>query len=188
MTTEMKTAEPAEEMRNCHKCVAIFHEHMTAENAVKELQKAGFDMSKLSIIGRDYHTDEHIVGFYNAGDRVKHWGKFGALWGGFFGILFAPAFFFVPGVGPILTGGLFGSALMGMIEGGVLGALTVGGFSALGAALFGIGIPKDSVIAYERALKSDKYLLIVHGSEEETKRARDLLGNHSEEVALHEAA
>jgi len=61
---------------NC--AVAVFKSHIEAETAVKELQKSGFDMKKLSIIGRDYHTEEHVVGYYNAGDRMKYWGKLGA--------------------------------------------------------------------------------------------------------------
>lgn len=49
--------------------VALFKSHTQAEQAVKELQKAGFDMKQLSIVGREYHTEEHVVGYYNAGDR-----------------------------------------------------------------------------------------------------------------------
>ena len=78
---------------------------LEAETAVKELQKSGFDMKKLSIIGRDYHTDEHVIGYYNAGDRMKYWGKLGAFWGGFWGLLFGSAFFLIPGVGPLLFAG-----------------------------------------------------------------------------------
>jgi len=32
-------------------------------------------MHKLSIVGKGYHTDEHAVGYYNTGDRMKYWGK-----------------------------------------------------------------------------------------------------------------
>jgi hypothetical protein len=67
---------------NDKNCVAVFDRHQDAEAALKELQGVGFNMKKLSIIGRDYHTEEHAVGFYNAGDRVRHWGKLGAFWGG----------------------------------------------------------------------------------------------------------
>ena len=59
--------------------VAIYKSHAEAEDAVKELQRSGFDMKKLSIVGRDYHTEEHVIGYYNAGDRMKYWGKMGAL-------------------------------------------------------------------------------------------------------------
>jgi hypothetical protein len=37
--------------------VAIFDSHERAEDAIRELEKSGFDMKKLSIIGKDYHTD-----------------------------------------------------------------------------------------------------------------------------------
>ena len=63
--------------------VAIYKSHLEAETAVKELQQSGFDMKKLSIVGRDYHTDEHVVGYYNTGDRMKQWGKLGASGAGF---------------------------------------------------------------------------------------------------------
>ena len=96
--------------------VALFDRHEDADLAVHALQRSGFDMKKLSIVGREYHTEEHAVGFYNAGDRVRYWGRHGAFWGGIFGILFAPAFFFIPGIGPILTGGIIGSLLMGWLK------------------------------------------------------------------------
>jgi hypothetical protein len=50
--------------------VAIYASHPEAESAVKELQHAGFDMTKLSIIGQDYHTEENVTGYYNLGDRM----------------------------------------------------------------------------------------------------------------------
>ena len=32
-------------------------------------------MRTLSIIGKDSHTDEHVVGYHNTGDRMKYWGS-----------------------------------------------------------------------------------------------------------------
>jgi hypothetical protein len=52
--------------------VAIYDTHTGAEEAVKELQRSGIDMHKLSIVGKGYHTDEQAVGYYNAGDRMKY--------------------------------------------------------------------------------------------------------------------
>jgi hypothetical protein len=49
--------------------VAILADHPTAEAAIKKLTGAGFDMKNLSVVGKGYHTDEKVVGFYNAGDR-----------------------------------------------------------------------------------------------------------------------
>jgi len=44
-----------------HATVAIYPSHIEAEVALKELQGAGFEMKRLSIIGCDYHTDDHVV-------------------------------------------------------------------------------------------------------------------------------
>ena len=61
--------------------VGIFDSHIKAETSIKELQRSGFDMKKLSIVGKDYHPEEHVVGYYNIGDRMKVWGKLGADFG-----------------------------------------------------------------------------------------------------------
>jgi len=42
-----------------------------AEEAVKALSKSGYDLKKLSTIGKGYHTKEKPIGFYTTGDRVK---------------------------------------------------------------------------------------------------------------------
>jgi hypothetical protein len=165
--------------------VAIFKSHAEAEAAVKELQQSDFDMKKLSIVGRDYHTDEHVVGYYNAGDRMKYWGKMGAFWGGIWGLLFGSAFFLIPGVGPLLVAG----PLVGWVVGALEGAVAVGGVSAIGAGLYSLGIPKNSILQYETALKTGKYVVIAHGSAEETARAREIMNRTSPEaLAEHQAA
>ena len=170
---------------NDSNCVAVFDRHQDAETAIRELQRVGFDMKKLSIIGRDYHTEEHAVGFYYGGDRVRHWGKLGAFWGGLFGIVFAPAFFFIPGIGPILTGGLIGSFLMGTIEGAAVGAAVGGGGAALVAALSSMGIPKNSVIQYEADLKANKFVLIASGTASEVERARGVIAERGGKAQVH---
>lgn len=159
--------------------VAIYKSHAEAETAVKELQRSGFDMKKLSIVGRDYHTDEHVIGYYNTGDRMKYWGKAGAFWGGIWGLLFGSAAFFIPGVGPLLVAG----PLVGWIVGALEGAVVVGGLSAIGAGLFSLGIPKDSILQYETALKSGKFVVIAHGSAEETAHAREIISRTNPEAS-----
>ena len=162
--------------------VATFNAHTEAEAAVKELQKSDFPMKKLSIIGKDYHTEEHVVGYYNTGDRMKYWGKLGAFWGGIWGLLFGAAFFAVPGIGPILVGGPLVTWIIGALE----GAAVVGGLSALGAALFSIGIPKNSVLKYETAIKGGKYLVIAHGTADEVAKAKEIIeGTEAVESTIH---
>jgi hypothetical protein len=174
-------------MRDQNAVVAIYATHIDAEKGVKELQRAGVDMRTLSIIGRNTHTDEHVTGYYNTGDRMKYWGKTGAYWGGFWGLLFGSAFFAIPGLGPILVAGPVVAWIVGALE----GAAVVGGVSAIGAGLYSMGVPKDSVVQYELALKTDRFLLMVHGSAKEVEKARGIIDTtkpvqvtmHSEELA-----
>jgi uncharacterized membrane protein len=162
--------------------VAVYDTHVEAEQTVKELQKSGFDMKKLSIVAKNPHTEEHVVGFYNAGDRMKHWGKSGAFWGAIWGLLFGAAFFAIPGIGPVLVAGPLVAWIVGALE----GAMVVGGVSAIGAGLFSIGVPKDSVLKYELALKTDKFLVLAHGTVEEAAKARDIIkGTHPAELQMH---
>jgi uncharacterized membrane protein len=156
---------------NKNSVVAVFESHSQAENAIRELQEDGFDMKKLSIVGKDYHTEEHVVGYYNTGERMAYWGKLGAFWGGFWGLMFGSAFFWVPGVGPLLVAG----PLVGWIVAALEGAAVTGGLSALGAGLYGIGIPKNSIVQYEAEVKNGQLLLVAHGTADEVERAREIL-------------
>jgi ABC-type multidrug transport system fused ATPase/permease subunit len=172
------------QMSEQNSVVAVYKTHVEAEEAVKQLQRAGTDMRKLSVVGKDTHADEQVVGYYNAGDRMKYWGKNGAFWGGFWGLLFGSAFFAIPGIGPILAAGPVVAWIVGALEGAVL----VGGVSALGAGLYSIGIPKDSVIQYDLAIKTDKFLLLVHGTASEVEKAREILaGTQPLDLKVHSA-
>jgi hypothetical protein len=126
--------------------VCVYKTHTEAEAAVKTLQTAGFGMKKLSIVGKDYHTEEHPFG---------------------------SAFFLIPGIGPLVVAGPLVSWIVGALE----GAAVVGGLSALGAGLYSIGIPKDSVVKYETAIKSGSFLLLAHGTAAYVSRAKETVSS-----------
>jgi hypothetical protein len=158
-------------MSDTNAVVAVYDTHSAAEDAIDELKRSSFDMTRVSIVGKDYHTEENVVGYYTTGDRMKYWGSMGAFWGGLWGLLAGAAFFWVPGVGPLLVAGPIAAWIVGALE----GAVAVGGLSALGAALYSAGIPKGSILKYETAIKADKYLVMVHGTAEESRRANEIL-------------
>jgi uncharacterized membrane protein len=169
-------------MKDLNVTVGAFDTHDQAEAAIKELKRSHFNMQQLSIIGKDYHKEEHVVGYYNTGDRLRFWGTLGAFWGGFLGLLFGSAFFFIPGVGQVIVFGPLVSWIIGALE----GALVAGGLSAFGAALYSIGIPKDSIIKYENAIKANKFLVIAHGSKEDAETAKKiLLEAEGQEINVH---
>lgn len=154
-----------------HSIVATFETHQQAEGGVKELERSGFDMRKLSIVGKGYHSEEHPVGFYTTGDRMLSWGGIGAFWGGLWGLLFGAAFFWIPGFGPIAAAGPFVHVLVTGIE----GAAVVGGLGVVGAALAGLGVPRKTIVKYEKQLRANKYLLIAHGDADDVEAARRIL-------------
>jgi heat induced stress protein YflT len=151
--------------------IAVFTDHKAAETAVKKLTADGFEMKNLSVVGKGYHTEEKVTGFYNAGDRIKFWGTRGAFWGGFWGLFFGGLFMTIPLVGHVVVLGYLAAIAIAGIENAVI----VGGLSALGAALYSIGIPKDSVIKYEADVKADDFLVMAHGAAEDVARAKVIL-------------
>ena len=136
-------------------------------------------MKKLSVVGKDYQTEENVIGYYNTGDRIATWGKFGLFWGSMWGLLFGSAFFVIPGLGPVIVGGPLVAWIVGALE----TAVVTGGLTALGGALASIGVPKDSVIQYETALKAHKFILLVHGTVQEVEKAKDILLQNKAEGA-----
>jgi hypothetical protein len=157
--------------------VYVYKTHIDAENALRTLSLAGIDMKHLSVVGRGYHTEEHPLGFYTKGDRIRAWGRYGAFWGAIWGLLFTPAVFVLPGIGVLPMAGPLVAALVSALEGAVMG----GGLTVLGSALLALGVHQDKVIKYEIALKADQFLLIVHGSDDEIQRAHSQLeGPHKQ--------
>lgn len=164
--------------------VYVYNTHQEADAAIQALSRSGFDVKKLSLVGKGYHTEEHPLGFYTLGDKVRTWGGMGAFWGGVWGLLVAPAVFFIPGVGLVAMAGPVVAALVAALEGAAL----VGGLSAIGAALTRIGVPSDQVLKYETALKVDKYVLMVHGDAADAAQAGKVLSAAAAAAGTWQAA
>jgi hypothetical protein len=159
--------------------IAVYVNHAEVEGALKELQQTGFDMRTVSVVGKDRHTERDVVEYYNAGDRMKRWAKSGALSGGIWGLLLGSASFAIPGIGSVPVAG----PLVGWFVGALEGAVVVGGLSAICAGLYSIGIPTDSIVQYGSAVKSDRFLLLAHGTVEDLNRAQGIT-RHARPLAL----
>lgn len=161
--------------------VAVYETHRQAEAAIKELEQLGFDLTKLSIVGKGFQTEEQVIGFFNTEDRVRVWSKRGAFWGSLGGLLVGSGLLLIPGLGPLVVFGPLASWIVHAAAGAALG----GGVSAFGAVLYSLGIPEDSVLEYERAVKAEKYLLVLAGSPVEIDEAMGLLETSAELAAVH---
>jgi hypothetical protein len=148
----------------------VFATHMQTEAAVGALVGTGYDAHQLSVVGKDYHTADQAVGFYNAGDQVKFWGRLGAFWSRLSARLHGGATMAIPGFGYFVALGPLADAVLTVRE------RAVGcGFGTLGAALIRVGIPMTSITKYERALRTDQFVLILRGSPAEIETCCDAL-------------
>jgi hypothetical protein len=166
--------------------VAVHDTHSGAESAVKALERAGFDLKTVSIVGKGFHGEEHAHAFYTLGDRVRAWGASGGFWGAAWALLLGSAVFVMPPLGVVAAAGPITLALVAALE----SAVVVGGVSALCVALVSLGMPREQAIKYEADVAANRFLVIVHGAPEDADRARGILAvaDARHELPFHQAA
>ncbi|MFZ0258106.1 MAG: general stress protein [Gammaproteobacteria bacterium] len=152
--------------------IAAYDTHEQAERAVKDLNKSGFDMKKLSIVAKGYRTEEYPLGFYSTADRVKAWSGIAAFWGALWGVL---ATILIFGWEPIPFLMAPTTPFLQILEGAIIGAALAGGIAALGALVASWSNSGESILKYERRLGADSYLVVAHGGNDEIEQARSLM-------------
>jgi hypothetical protein len=83
-------------------------------------------------------------------------------------LLFGAALFWVPAIGPVLVGGPLLAAIVAAME----DAVVVVGSSASAAVLYNMGVPRDSIVTYETAIKAGEYLVVAPGTSAEVAQAK----------------
>ena len=151
--------------------VAVLDSYRQVEERVQRLRQSGFDLGKLSVVAMDRRAGEQVIAHYGKGGQARYWGELGPFWTGMWTSLSGWACLVVPDAGPILVAGPLGGWIVGVLE----NQAVFGGLSALGAALYGLGIPKDAVLRCEAAVQMDKLLLIAPGAVDEVGKAREIL-------------
>ena len=152
--------------------VAVFDSHLGVEEAVKALQKSGLDMRQLSIVAKDFHTEEQAVGLYTSGDQIKFWGVRGQFWGSLWGMLSGDtAFVFIPTFGPLVVMGPLVGWVARALEADALGS----GIGTLCEALSSVGISRNGIANYETAVKLGKFVVLADGAPDTIASARTVL-------------
>jgi len=148
--------------------IAVCATHEAAQQLVAALNRAGFDMTKVSLVGKGFASPEGAHGFFTIGERVKSWAATGSLWGAGWGLMLGAAIVVMPPIGVVTAAGPFVAMLLAVLE----GAAVVGGVSAIAAVLANIGVSPERAANYESDVKADRFLVIVHGSAADIARAR----------------
>lgn len=151
--------------------VAVCDNPADADRALRELREAGLEPWSVSVAARPDARQKRVSCYYQAGAGMRCCGDAGAFWNGVWAVLPGCAILEIPGLGGLLVAG----RLAEWVVAGLENAAIFNGLSALGAALYSIGIPKEAIAAYEAALAEAKYLVIAHGPAGEVARAKRLL-------------
>jgi uncharacterized membrane protein len=160
--------------------IAVYDSIDEAERAVERLVAEGIPAENISIVGQGLQSEVKLHGFVTTGDVAKEGAGLGAVFGGLIGLLFGTAFFFVPGVGPLVVLGPLVDTLVGAGEGALAGGLF--------GALFGKIIEREHIPKYEQYVRAGKYLLVAQGDPATAEHAREVLaGTAASDVETHTA-
>jgi uncharacterized membrane protein len=187
-TKSQSRPKKGEFMNYTHTIIGHFPSHLEAEKAVIDLQAEGFDMQKLSVIGKDYQTSEQVRGFLTWKDTAKGGAAGGGYWGSFvgglFGILGGAGVVFVPGMAPLIIAGPIAGVLAGWLEGTIVGGAGAAAIGGLAGALGGLGIGKHEVLKYETQIQAGEFILLVTGSDEDLSQAKQMLDKISHRTSM----
>jgi len=150
--------------------VGVFDDRLSAEQAVDALHRAGFphDQVGFAIRGTDAIRGGMIVD--TIGTKDGKGAAAGAVTGGMIGgVLAAAVSLLIPGVGPIVAGGVlaafFGGAIAGTAVGGILGAMA------------GLGISEEEARFYEKEFNEGRAIVAVK-AEDRSGQATQILLEH----------
>jgi hypothetical protein len=152
-----------------HLLVAVFEGREKAERAIGRLIENDYPTDRISLLGRGVASGDDILGVYHptALERMKAWGKQGAIWGGLWGLLGGTAASFtVPGLGTLLVIGPIVEGIATAVAGA--GAMAVAALlSEVLVVLHRFGVPEEDLQRMEQAIEDGSFVMILQGDDAE---------------------
>src|SRR5687768_17974325 len=141
----------------------LFHDRNHAEMAINELRDSGFSADSVGVAMRDRTAQNQLI--EDTGSKAAEGATTGALGGGLLGgvvgFLVGVGALAIPGIGPVVAGGMLASALG--VAGGTAAAGAGIGAAAGGlvGALVGLGIPEEEARHFETGFRSGGAIVTV---------------------------
>lgn len=166
------------------RAVGVFRTRAEAERVVSELNDAGINMERVSVVAKDadevsgvetgIHEEEHGN---HAGEGAATGAITGGAIGGVGGLLVGLGALAIPGIGPVLLAGAEATAIATTLAGGAIGAAAGG----LVGALIGLGIPEERAKVYNDRVSQGHYLVMVNSSNTDIVEAEIIMKRHNVE-------
>lgn len=133
--------------------VGVFDDRNSADKAARDLRTAGFKDDEIGYAWKD-DKGVHKEGETKAGEMAAGGAVTGAALGGLIG---AAAAGLIPGIGPIVAGGILATTLTGAAVGTAAGGIS--------GAFVGMGIPEEEAKYYDSEFKQGRTLMTVKSEE-----------------------
>lgn len=144
--------------------IGVFGDQPHAEETLSALREAGFLPEQISVIVRSGEAAPQAGEASGSSEEGVAAGALtGGILGGLSGFLVGMSALVIPGIGPIVGGGI----ILATIAGAGIGAATGGLIGALAEA----GVPEEDARDYEAHVLGGRVLLTVHAASDEQARA-----------------
>jgi heat induced stress protein YflT len=166
MTSPRDSTSAEDAQRTGRTVVGLFQSRSEAEDAIRDLKNAGFTNEQIGVATRDQEGQredraEPVHGEEELGTIVQDTASgmaegaaVGALTGGVVGGLVGLiGSLLIPGLGPVVVGGVLASTLMGMGIGAATGGLI--------GALVGMGVPEEDAKYFDAGFRQGGTLVTV---------------------------
>lgn len=144
--------------------IAVCDSFVGARAVAGALERDGFDPAAISVVGRSEEVMPPTVD-----ERLRKWIGVGGVLGALGGLAAGIALV-VPPAGPVLAAGPLATMLLASLEGAAVGA----GLSAIVGTLTSAGLRLVDALDCEPEIAARRFVVFVHGTRADEKRARDL--------------
>lgn len=165
--------------------LGVFLDRVRAEEAINDLEKAGYNPKDMSIMVKDLEAAREVADTtgVNVAEGMVSGATTGGMLGGVAGLLIGLGAIAIPGVGALLIGGPIATALglTGAAATTVSGAITGALAGGLVGVLVGLGVPEETARVYEDRIRDGGVLLAVPEADGDTSETRRILEEHGAE-------
>ncbi|MBD2464457.1 ChaB family protein [Oscillatoria sp. FACHB-1407] len=154
---------------------AILQDRAQVDTIIRRLLDQGISRDRISVIGKNFHTETRISGFLTRKDLVlgglRQGGIFGSLAGSVLGLLTGVGVLFIPFVGTVVAAGPIGAVLLGAATGAIAGAAGAG----LVSTFVALGLPEDKATLYQTRVEAGHFLMMVEAGANQMQEVQKLL-------------